>query len=164
MNYSIKLTRLLFTGMVLSFLLTACKPSDSKIAEAVKSKVTAVAPAVTVDVKDGVVTLSGQVADEATKTAAETAIQGTKGVKSIVNNISLPPPPPPPVVTINPDDVLRKSIDSAFAAKGIKGITAAVSNGEVTLTGDVKRSDLTKVMQAANEVKPRRVINQMKVN
>lgn len=163
MIYRIKLTKLLTTGLVMSFLLSACTPSDSKIAEAVKSKITAVAPSAMVDVKDGVVTLSGEVADAATKTAAETAIQGTKGVKSIVNNLTLPPPPPPPVVTINPDDVLRKTIDSAFTAKGIKGITVAVSNGEVTLTGDVKRADLTKVMQAANESKPKKVINQMKI-
>jgi osmotically-inducible protein OsmY len=164
MFYRIKLTKVLVTGLVISFLLVACSPSDSKIAEAVKSKVTAVAPSAMVDVKDGVVTLTGEVADAATKTAAETAIQGTKGVKSIVNNLTLPPPPPPPpIVTINPDDVLRKTIDSAFTAKGIKGITVAVSNGEVTLTGDVKRTDLTKVMQAANESKPKKVINQMKI-
>ncbi len=162
MNYRIKLTKLLFTGLVASLLLSACKPSDSKIAENVKSKVTPVAPAVAAVVKDGVVTLSGEVADEATKAAAETAVQGIKGVKSVVNNITLPPPPPP-VVTINPDDVLRTTIDAAFTAKGIKGITASVSNGEVTLTGEVKRADLTKVMQVANEAKPKKVVNQMKI-
>ena len=51
--------------------------------------------------------------------------------------------------------VLRSQ--SAFDAKGIKGITATVSNGEVTLTGDVKKADLQKVMQVANESKPKKV-------
>jgi osmotically-inducible protein OsmY len=150
---------LIITGFL--FFVSACKPSDADIAESVKAKVSAMA-GVAVDVKDGIVTLSGQVADDASKTAAETALQGLKGVKSVVNNLTVPPPPPPPVV-INPDDVLRKGLDDAFAAKGIKGITASVNNGEVTLTGNVKKADLPKVMQAANELHPKKVINQMSI-
>lgn len=141
---------------------SACKPSDAAIAESVKSKVSAVASGLSVDVKEGVVTLSGEVKDDATKAAVEGALAGIKGVKSVVNSLTLPPPPPPPVV-INPDDILKKAIDSTFAAKGISGITAAISNGEVTLTGDVKKADLQKVMQAAMESKPRKVNNQMKI-
>ena len=139
----------------------ACTPKDSDIAESVKAKVSAIA-GVSVDVKDGVVTLSGQVADDASKTAAETALQGIKGVKSVVNNLTVPPPPPPPVV-INPDDVLRSGIEAALSAKGFTGITATVNNGEVILRGSVKKADLVKVMQAANELKPKKVINQMTI-
>ena len=157
-----RLKQLMGITLIFSFFLFSCKPNDAKITEDVKAKVTAVSPAVTVDVKEGVVTLAGEVTDEATKSAAESALQGVKGVKSVVNNITVPPPPPPPV-QINPDDVLRSTVDSVFAAKGITGITAAVSNGEVTLTGDVKRADLQKVMQVANEAKPKKVINQMKI-
>lgn len=148
-------------ALVMTILFTACKPSDSAIAESVKSKISAVTQGLTVDVKEGVVTLTGQVADDATKAAVESALQGIKGVNSVVNNITVPPPPPP--VQINPDDVLRTTIQAAFDAQGIKGITAAVSNGEVTLTGDVKKADLQKVMQVANESKPKKVINQMKI-
>ncbi len=143
-----------------TLLFSACKPSDEKIAESVKAKVSAVSPAINSAVKDGVVTLTGEVADEATKAAAIAAIQGEKGVKEVVNNLTVPPPPPPPVV-INPDDVLRSGIDAAFKAKGITGISSSVSNGEVTLTGNVKKADLQKVMQAANELKPKKVVNQM---
>jgi hyperosmotically inducible periplasmic protein len=152
---------LFILGFALVF--ASCKPSDSEIAESVKAKVSAVAPSATLTVQDGVVTLSGEVPDEAVKAAAAAATDGIKGVKSVVNNLTVPPPPPPPVV-INPDDVLRTSIDSAFKAKGITGITAAVSNGEVTLTGNVKKADLQKVMQAANEIKPKKVVNQMVVS
>jgi osmotically-inducible protein OsmY len=148
-------------GFALVF--AACKPSDAKIEESVKAKVSAVSPSATVSVKDGVVTLAGEVTDEATKSAVQAATDGIKGVKSVVNNLTVPPPPPPPVV-INPDDVLRNSIDSAFKAKGITGITSAVSNGEVTLTGNVKKADLQKVMQAANEIKPKKVLNKMVVS
>jgi osmotically-inducible protein OsmY len=150
-------------GLVLAavLFLAACKPSDAAIAESVKSKVAAVAEGVAIDVKEGVVTLSGQVKDDATKAAVESALAGIKGVKSVVNNVTIPPPPPP--VVINPDDVLRQSIESTFAAKGITGITAAIVNGEVTLTGDVKKADVQKVMQAAMESKPKKVNNQMKI-
>lgn len=147
-------------GFVMVF--AACKPSDSEIAESVKAKISAVAPTISSTVQEGVVTLSGEVADDATKAAAEAALTGIKGVKSVVNNLTVPPPPPPPVV-INPDDVLRNSIDSAFKAKGITGITASVSGSVVTLTGNVKKADLQKVMQAANEIKPKKVVNQMVV-
>jgi osmotically-inducible protein OsmY len=140
--------------------LAACKPSDAAITESVKSKVTAIAQGVGVDVKEGVVTLTGEVKDDATKAAVEAALSGIKGVKSVVNSLTLPPPPPPPVV-INPDDLLKKAIDSTFTAKGITGITAAISNGEVTLTGDVKKADIQKVMRAAMESKPKKVNNKM---
>jgi osmotically-inducible protein OsmY len=149
-------------ALFVSLLFTACKPSDSSIAESVKSKISSVAQGLTVDVKDGVVTLGGQVADDATKSAVAAALTGLKGVKSVVNNITLPPPPPPPVV-INPDDTLRKVVDSVFSAKSIKGITATVADGVVTLTGDVKKADLVKVMQVANEAKPKKVVNQLKI-
>jgi osmotically-inducible protein OsmY len=156
----------LFFVLGFTLLFAACKPGDEKIAEAVKAKVFAISPSVTSSVKDGVVTLSGEVTDEAAKAAIVSAIQGEKGVKEIVNNLTVPPPPPPPppAVVINPDDVLRIGIDSTFKAKGINGVTAAVSNGEVTLTGTVKKSDLQKVMQAANEMKPKKVVNQLVIN
>ena len=146
-------------AVAITLAFAACKPSDEKIAEAVRAKVTSVSPSISVMVKDGIATLSGEVTDAATKAAAETALQGIKGVKSVVNNITLPPPPPP--VVINPDDVLRKGIDSVFASKGIKDVTANVAAGVVTLTGTAKKADLQKIMQAANELKPKKVLNQL---
>jgi hyperosmotically inducible protein len=164
MNYRIKLTKLLVVGLFGFIALTGCKPSDSTIAENVKSKVSALAQGVTVDVKDGVVTLGGQVADDATKAAVESSLQGVKGVKSVVNDITVPPPPAPtPAVTINPDEVLRKTVDSVLAAKGFKGITATVNNGEVKLSGEVKKADLPKVLQAAHEAKPKKVTHDLKI-
>ncbi len=96
--------------------------------------------------------------DDAAKTAAEDAAKSVKGVKSVVNNVMLTPPPPPPAppVSINPDDVLKSSVDSSINAAGITGVTATIANGEVTLTGTIKKADLRKVMQAANEAKPKK--------
>lgn len=141
-------------------LLYACKPSDAKLQKEVNDKLATAAPGVIAEVKGGVATLSGEVMDDAAKTTAEDAAKSVKGVKSVVNNVMLTPPPPPPV-TINPDDILKSSVDSSLNAAGITGVTATIANGEVTLTGTIKRSDLRKVMQAANEAKPKKVNNQL---
>jgi osmotically-inducible protein OsmY len=64
---------------------------------------------------------------------------------------------------INYDEAIRNSIDSSFSKKGIVGVIVNVANGEVTLTGNVKRAELTKVMQAANESKPKKVYNKLTI-
>ena len=165
MNNRAYLSKILVFAMAVSVLFTACKPNDSAVAESVKAKISAVAQGLAVDVKNGVVTLTGTVADDATKAAVEAALQGVKGVKSVVNSLSVtPPPPPPPVIVINPFEELRKGIQSAFDSKGIKGVNFNIDTaGIVTLTGSVKKADLAKVLQAANEAKPRKVVNNLNI-
>ncbi|MET6998969.1 BON domain-containing protein [Chitinophaga defluvii] len=142
-------------------LLFACKPSDSKIQQAVNEKLSA-SPGITAEVKGGVVTLSGEVSDEAARAAAESALAGVSGVKSVSNNITVKAPEPPmPPVTINPDDILKKTLDSAFSAAGFSGITVTAMDGEVTLSGSAKKSDLRKIMQTAQESKPKKVVNKL---
>jgi hypothetical protein len=161
MNYrSLLLACLMFAGVCLF----ACKPNDSKLQQAVSEKLSTT-PGVSASVQDGVVTLSGEVTDEAAKQTAEDAAKNVKGVKSVVNNINVqaPPPPPPPPVAINPDDILKKTLDSAFSAGGYTGITVTVSNGEVTLDGTAKKSDLRKIIQTAQEARPKKVNNNIKL-
>lgn len=149
----------MFTGICLF----ACKPNDSKLQQAVNEKLTTT-PGVSATVQDGVVTLSGEVTDETAKQTAEDAAKNVKGVKSVVNNINVKvPPPPPPPVAINPDDILKKTLDSAFAAAGYTGVTVTVANGEVTLDGTARKADLRKIMQVAQETKPKKVKNNLKL-
>ena len=61
-------------------------------------------------VKDGVVTLTGEVESETLKTLAETSVSGVKGVKSIVNSVTVKPPGPTP-------EELKKMADDAPVAK-----------------------------------------------
>lgn len=153
-----------FYMICLSVLLISCGPNDEKLAESVRSGITVLDRNIQVSVKDKVVTLSGEVTDEATKNSAETSVKGIKGVKSVINNITVKPmEQAAPPVAVNADDQIRQSITSSFDSKNIQGINVSVANGEVTLTGNVKRADLTKVMQAANESKPKRVINQLTI-
>jgi osmotically-inducible protein OsmY len=147
----------LIIALLAGVMLYSCKPSDEKLQKAVETALTA-STGVTSSVKDGVVTLTGTVESEEAKLAAETAAKAVKDIKSVTNNIQVVVP-----VVINPDETLLTSINSALSAAGFSGITVTSSNSEVTLTGEVKRADLAKVMQIANESKPAKVINQLKI-
>lgn len=142
--------------------MTSCKPNDAQLTKSASDAATAIAPNVSVAVENGVATISGTVPDDATKASVENAVKGVKGVTSVTDNVTVPPPPPPPPV-VNPDDIVKNTIDSTLQAKNISGITVSVSNGEVTLTGDVKKSNLKTVMQIAQESHPAKVNNKMTI-
>ena len=110
---------------------------------------------------DGVATLTGEVKDDACKNVAETTAKGIKGVKSVVNDLTPTPPPPPPAPAVNPDSELTKGVTDA--TKDFPTVTAAVNNGEITLTGSIKRADLQKLMQTLNTLKPKKINNQLTI-
>jgi osmotically-inducible protein OsmY len=45
----------------------------------------------------------------------------------------------------------------------VKGVTANVSDGQVTLTGEIPRAKLQDAMKAANESNPKKVVNQLTI-
>nr|WP_214448600.1 BON domain-containing protein [Flavihumibacter rivuli] len=138
-----------------------CKPKDSDIE---KSIATAIAsyPGVSVTVKDGVATLTGEAADEATRAAIEAAAKAVKGVKSVSNSLTLPPPPPPPApVVINPDEALQKSVGDLLTGSTYSKVKADIKEGVVTLTGEIKKADLPGLIQKLNEMKPKKVENKL---
>jgi len=136
--------------------IAACGPSDADI-KADAEKAIAGVQGATVDVASGVATISGQVANEAAKTTAETAVKGVKGVKSVIDNATVTPPP----VVISADDSLKTNV--AAALKAYPTLTADVKDGVVTLTGDVKQTDLPKVMQAVSALHPKKIENKATV-
>jgi len=138
----------------LSFSLVSCGPKDEDIKKSIEAKLSNV-PGVSVEVKDGVATLSGAFIDDATKTAVENDIKAVKGVKSVVDNATVTPPPAP--VVISADDQLKATVTEAL--KEYSGLSAEVKDGIVTLTGEVKKADLVKVMQALNALKPKKIDN-----
>ena len=154
--------RFLFICLVV--ILASCKsgPSDKDIENDFSSKMRTTAPGVIMTVKNGVVTLSGTCPDESCKHSSETAARETKGVKEVVNNIIISAPPAPAApVEITSTDTLQTSLNSLLSAyKTVKG---TVSDGVITLTGEVKRSELTPLMQSVNELKPKRVVNNLKI-
>ncbi|HEY9257789.1 BON domain-containing protein [Chitinophaga sp.] len=144
----------------------ACKPSDATLKAEVNEKLSLV-PGITADVKNGVVILTGEVSDEVAKSAAEEALKGVRGVKSVQDNITIKAPLPPevpeaPVAAINPDEILKKRLDSVYAANGFTNVTVTIDNGEVTLDGTAKKKQLKKVARIAQQFGAKKVMNNVK--
>ena len=159
--------KILFVGI--SFLLTlailACKhgPDDATLTSDVKAKLAAdstlPASAISVETKNGVVTLSGTVNSEAEKSRAEQIAKGVEGVKLVTNNLTVKPA----TVVISPDTKLKTDVTESLTKYGITGINVEVANGEVTLTGNIPRAKLQDAIKAANEAHPKKVNNQMTI-
>lgn len=158
-NKTLATALLIFMGVFLF----ACKPSDAELKKEVNEKLSLI-PGITADVKNGVVTLSGEVSDEVAKAAAAEALRGMKGVKSVKDSITVKTMvAPPPLVPVNPDIVLKKALDSTYAANGFNTIDVTVAGGEVTLDGTTKRRQLKKVIQLAQQSAARKVVNNLKI-
>lgn len=139
----------------------SCKsgPSDTELQSEISGKLGSY-PGVTASVKDKTVTLTGTCPDEPCKTSSEATVREIKGVKGIVNNIVINTPPPATAAPeITATDSLTTAVNSLLTA--YKTVNATVENGVVTLTGEIKRSQLTALMQSVNELKPKRVVNKL---
>lgn len=134
--------------------LYACKPKDADIQSAVQTAITAVA-GVNANVTKGEVTLTGTVASEEAKAKAEELAKAVKGVKGIVNSIEVVLP------IIANDDVLSTGLKTALAA--FSTVTGEVKDSVITLKGEVMRSDLAKVMEAVQALRPKKVENQLTI-
>lgn len=150
---------LFFFAAVMSFAWMGCKPKDTTIQTEV-TNATAAYPGVSVTVNEGVVTLNGEVENETVRSNAEADAKKVKGVKSVVNNLTVAPPPPP--VVISSDDSLRNAVN-ALINNDYKDVNVQVNDGVVTLTGTIERSKLQDLMQKVNEMKPKKVENQLTI-
>lgn len=146
-------------ALLLMLGMASCKKKikDADIQTAVQTALSANAglSGVSAAVQDGVVTITGEAKDEAAKAAIEGLVKGIEGVKSVVNSTSVAPPP----VIISPDAALMKSVSDALAS--YSGVTADVVDGVVTLSGNLKKSDLPKLMQALNALQPKKIENKL---
>ena len=153
----------IFTVLTLAvaLFLSACGKSDADLQKAAADKLTAdKVTGVTVAVKDGVATLSGEVADITVKSKAETSVKSVEGVKSVTNNCTLKPLPPP-VEPQTSDPATKSIIEGGIKKLGLTGITVEVKDGEVTLTGTVPKARLAEVMKAAQEADVKKVNNKL---
>jgi hypothetical protein len=100
-------------------------------------------------VKDGVATISGECKDEACKARCEDAVRKVEGVKSVINNCTVAPAP---TVVVPPvSDALSQAV--ADAVKDYPTVNAQLDNDVLTLTGEIKRTDLQKLMMSLNALK-----------
>lgn len=144
---------------ILAVTIPSCKGKvkDADISAALTAKAAGMAEmaGLKVDVKEGVVTMSGECKDDACKAACETAIKAIPGVKSVVNNATIAPPPPPPAppVTISADDALNTGLKDVL--KDFPGVTPAVKDGIVTLTGEISKPKWMVLKQAIDKLTPK---------
>ncbi len=65
-------------------------------------------------------------------------------------------------VTVTPDEELTtKATD---ATKDYPGVTASVSNGEITLTGTIDRAKLPNLMMGLNALQAKKINNKLTIN
>jgi hyperosmotically inducible protein len=138
---------------------SSCGPQDQDMTVTVTKSVQATAPNVNANVSDGVVTLTGTVADESTRMAAEDAAKKISGVKSVVNNIAVAPAVTPPVTspaTIAPSGALQQGVIDA--TKDYPEVTATVNDqGEIVVTGQVTANRWKRLKMALDALNPKRV-------
>lgn len=160
-----KLLLLFISVAVLSATISSCGVKDADVQTSVETalKANPDLQGIAVSVKDGIATLSGEVKDDAAKAAAEAALKGIKGLKSVTNSLTITPPPAPVIATptISADDALAKSVVDAI--KDNAGVKADVKDGVITLTGEIKKTDLPKLMQKLNALKPKKVDNKLTI-
>ncbi len=165
-----KLHRILLTFIAsasLSLFLFSCGAKDADVQSAVVTalKANSDLTGLTASVKDGVVTISGETKSESFKAQAEEIAKSVKGVKNVINNSTVAAPPPPPVepapVVIAADDALTKAVSDVI--KDFPGVKADVKEGVVTLTGEIKRASLQKLMPMLHALKPKSIENKLTI-
>jgi osmotically-inducible protein OsmY len=126
------------------------KKTDSEIAtdtiNALKASVWVPAQKIKALVKDGIVTLSGEVEWQYEKTAAFTAVKNLWGIKSINNEITVKPS-----ITINEDKV-RKEITKEFerhARLDASRIKIKIQGRKIILEGEVSNFDEMEIAEDA---------------
>ena len=138
-------------SLAIVLLLMACGKSDADVQKAVAAKLAADnISGVTVAVKDGVATLTGEVADITVKTKAEASAKTVEGVKSVdasgVKTKPLPTPVPAPA-----DPMLKGKVEENLKKAGCTGATVEVSGGTLTLSGTVPDAKFAECVKVASE-------------
>lgn len=154
--------RLLITAVSFAAIsLVSCKgkQTDSEILASVNEKIASKdeMKGLNASVSNGVVTLTGECPTEKCRTDCADAVKNIKGVKDVQNNVQVASAPAP--VEITADETLKSSVNDVV--KNYKGVEADVKDGVITLRGEIKRANLQDLIVSLNELKPRKVENQL---
>lgn len=151
-----KTTKFLMSMVIATTLFfVGCKPKDADLQAAIQAKEAA---GITVAVAKGDVTLTGEVADDAAKVKAEEIAKAEKGVKSVINSLTIEQEKP---VVIAEDPILTKNV--ADVTKDFPTVKAEVKDGVVLLTGEIKKASLITLMQHLSALKPKKIDNKLTV-
>ncbi|HSD06292.1 BON domain-containing protein [Flavobacterium sp.] len=150
-------------SLSIAVLVLSCGPKDADIQKEIAAKMGDM-PGMQVTVKDGVATISGVCKDAACKESCESIAKGVKGVKSVVNNCEIAAPEP--VITTAPVEINSDAVLNTEVSKVVEtysGVKATVLDGVVTLKGEIKRDQLPILIQSIQELKPKKVENQLTI-
>lgn len=140
--------------------LAACGKSDADLQKAATDKLTAdKVTGVTVAVKDGIATLSGEVADVTVKAKAEASVKSVEGIKSVTNGLTTKPLPTPEPAPADP--MLKGKAEEALKKAGCDGANVATAGGKITITGTVPAAKYTTCMQAISGLGAAGIENQL---
>jgi osmotically-inducible protein OsmY len=147
-----------------SITLISCKgkQTDAEIESSINQKIASNSKmkGLNASVRDGVVTLTGECPDEECRKNCADAIEDVSGVKRVENNIRIASTSGTAApVEITSDETLKNSVNDVV--KNYKGVEADVKDGVVTLRGEIKRDNLQTLIVSLNELKPRKVENQL---
>ncbi|MDQ6761863.1 MAG: BON domain-containing protein [Bacteroidota bacterium] len=149
---------------LMSLVFFSCKPKDSDFQAKIEKSLQASpeTAGVSVDVKDGTATLTGEVKDNAAKEKALQDARDVNGIKNVENHVTVTPAEvmSPPVV-VNNDSALTQGVKDA--TKDFPTVTASVNDGVITLTGSIKRSDLKNLMMSLNTLNAKKIDNQLTI-
>jgi osmotically-inducible protein OsmY len=149
-----KMTKLLMAVAIAATIgFVSCSPKDADIKAAVETKLKEkpdMTAGAMVEVKAGVATLTGECKDDMCKADCEKLASEVKGVKSVINNLTIAPPPPPVVaapasITTVLDAATQQKVKDGL--KDIKGVTVEFAEDKAVLTGTVTKADRMKIMQ-----------------
>lgn len=160
-----KMTKVLMAVAIAATIsFVSCSPKDADIKAAVETnlKVKPDMATAMVDVKDGVATLTGECKDDMCKADCEKITQGTKGVKTVINNLSVMAPPPPPApesLTTALDAATQQKVKDGL--KDINGVTVEFVGDKAVLTGEVTKANRMKIMQMLAAAKVQGDVSQL---
>ena len=147
--------------IAIALMMSACGKSDADLQKAVADKLAADrVTGVTVAVKDGVATLTGEVADAAAKKKAEDSAKAVEGIKSVVNSTTLKPIPVATPAAADP--ALTGKIDQDLKKAGCTGASVTVTGGKVTVTGEVPNAKYAECVQVIMQSGITGIDNQLK--
>lgn len=132
----------------LTLIISGCKSkttdADIKTSVEAKLKQDAMSKNMIVDVKEGVVTLSGECENDSCKQACAKMIESIEGVKSVVNNCT---------IAQNPDDVINKKISEIIS--DYPYIKIGAMNGIVSVAGSLKKDEWQKLKIYVDNLHPK---------
>jgi hyperosmotically inducible periplasmic protein len=152
-----------FTVLMLSvaILMSACGKSDADLTKAVNDKLAAdKVTGVTVAVKDGVATLTGEVADITVKNKAEASAKTVDGIKSVTNSLTTKPLPVATPAAADP--ALTGKITEDLKKAGCTGASVTVTNGVPTVTGEVPAAKYATCIQVIQQSGITGIVNNLK--